>query len=155
MDFRFAAARHALGHLTPEEMIDAAHETLDAGGFTPALGLLAYAQPLRWETDPLFESALKELSIEIPDRQGAVRLVAIGYARQIVAGSIAPKEGVFAINRALLYEDSSMRLIRGFVDLAEEWWDISGSSTISLWEAQTVEYAQEWLREHAPDEQSA
>ncbi len=56
MELPIAAAWCALGKLTTDEAIDAAHAALNRGVYSEALGAVTYAEPLWSEVGPLFRA---------------------------------------------------------------------------------------------------
>jgi hypothetical protein len=123
VELRIAAAWYALDKLPSEEAINAAHEVLNRGVHSDSLGMLICQEP-RWsEIGPLFERALVELGIGVPDRAAAVRLLAEDFARRIIADELTPYEGARAIWRELSWEPEARESLLPFVGLASEWED--------------------------------
>ncbi|MGE3820813.1 MAG: hypothetical protein AB7I30_15475 [Isosphaeraceae bacterium] len=123
MDLPIAAAWCALGRLTTDEAIDAAHTALNRGTYSEALAAVTFAEPLWSEVGPLFRRALGELGVGVPDRLAAVRRLAHDFARRIVDGELPPYEGARAIWRELAWEPEAGDTILPFIGLASEWED--------------------------------
>ena len=123
VELRIAAAWYALGKFTTEKAIDAAHAALNDGVYSEALGEVIFAEP-RWsEIGPLFERALSELGVGVPDRATAVQRLARDYACRIVSSHLSPYEGAKSICWELAYEPEAGDSLLPFIGLASEWED--------------------------------
>jgi hypothetical protein len=123
MELSIAAAWYALGKLTTEEAISAAHAALNRGVYSESLGELILAE-LRWsDVGPLLAKAFGELGIIVPDRTTAIRRLARHIARQIQFGEMRPFDGAHAIWRKLALELEAEASLQCFVGLASEWED--------------------------------
>jgi hypothetical protein len=123
MDLEIAAARLALAKLSSEQAIAAASAALDRGVYSDSLGLLMDQEPIWSEVGPLFKQALSELSIPIPSRESASRILARESARRIVDGEVTPYEGAREIWWEVANEDGADESLRIYVGLASEWED--------------------------------
>ena len=73
---RLAAARHALGLTTSDELIATADALLDCGVYSYALGELGTARnAVMYDVEPLFLRALKEFNIPRPSAEEAAAIV--------------------------------------------------------------------------------
>jgi hypothetical protein len=98
MDWRLQAARWELCRIPGEELPSVAAEALMEGNDTPSLRLLAGEfRPTLVDAGPLFEAALSELGIVLPDAEAAVMTVALDLAARMVEGAIAAPCGVRAM----------------------------------------------------------
>jgi hypothetical protein len=140
VDLEIAAARLTLGKLTSEEALFAASAALDSGVYSESLGLLAYEEPVWSQVGPLFERALKELTIPIPSRQAASLVLAREYARRIVAGEVSPYEGARRICWEVANEPDADPSLTEFVGLASEWEDAPAHR--AYYEGEIVDVAQ-------------
>jgi len=92
-DLRTAAARHFLGLSTTGYLLDVAHTALDSGIYAHGLGeIITSRDPIFAEIGPFFDSALKELRLEVSNWEEAVNRVAEGYMVLIAEGVYAPLE---------------------------------------------------------------
>jgi hypothetical protein len=100
------AAKWALGLIPGEALPRIATDALEAGLDTPSLRLLAgEMRTTLGETGPIFDEALDELGVPVPDRSRAALVVAREYATQISDGTVSPYEGareIFALHADLL-----------------------------------------------------
>ena len=88
------AAKWSLGLLPSDALPRLATDALEAGLDTPALRLVAgELHPTLDETGALFDEALDELGVDVPDRSRAALIVAKEYATQIADGTVSPYEG--------------------------------------------------------------
>lgn len=123
MELPIAAAWYALGKLTTDQAIEAAHVALNVGAYREALGAVTFAEPIWSEVGPLFRRALDELGVGVPDRAAAVRQLAFDFARRIVAGELEPYVGARAIWRELAWEPEAGGALLPFIGLASVWED--------------------------------
>jgi hypothetical protein len=123
VELPIAAAWCALGKLTTDEAVNAAHAALNRGVYSDALGAVTFAEPLWAEVGPLFRRALDELGVGVPDRAVAVRRLARDFARRIVSGELPPYDGAWAIWHELAWEPETGDTLLPFIGLASEWED--------------------------------
>lgn len=123
MELPIAAAWCALGRLTTEDAIDAAHAALNRGVYTEALGAVTFTEPKWSEIGPLFTQALGELCGGVPDRATAIRRLARDFARRIVTGEMPPYEGARAVWWELACEPEVGDSLLHFIWMACEWED--------------------------------
>jgi hypothetical protein len=87
-----AAARHALGLLQSSEISSIARDTLRRGVYSPELDEISRDRsPVMSEVGPRFESALRQLKIQIPERGRAVWVVLRDLLEQIATHRTAPR----------------------------------------------------------------
>src|SRR5256885_357677 len=92
---RVAAAKYALGPLRSEELPRLADGAIDRGLCSPTLAELWLTRnPTLREAGPLFEKALRELGIPVPDRGEAALTLLKYYTGRIVEGALLPEEGM-------------------------------------------------------------
>jgi hypothetical protein len=92
-------ARHELGLLRGQDLVDWAVRLLEQDRESPALVALAGAdldgRPLLEECLPLFRAALAEAHAAVPaDRDGLLRLHLRTLARLVLSGTLAPEEAL-------------------------------------------------------------
>jgi hypothetical protein len=101
---QIAAARHLLGVLTSAELVRVADEALEQGVYSDSLGQLATTtDPVMADVGPLFQKALRELRISLPDEDQAIWLLLRHLIGRIADGSIPPREGVQSVIREVYY----------------------------------------------------
>lgn len=122
------AAKWALGLLPSDALPRLATAALEAGLDTPSLRLVAgELHPTRDETGVLFDEALDELGVDVPDRSRAALIVAKEYATQIADGIVSPFQGARQIWE--LHVDAEGVLELGpFVYWASEWQEADTSA---------------------------
>jgi hypothetical protein len=99
LGFDEVIARWQLGDLAAEELPAAAVGALAAGCASPSLARLAGMEGSTWsEVEPVARRVLAERGCRIPDEKEAVRAVANGIARRIVAGSTVPEDAARQLN---------------------------------------------------------
>jgi hypothetical protein len=92
-DLRYVAARYYLGVVTTKHLVDVAHAVLDSGIYAYGLGEIATNHaPVLAEVSPLFESALKELGVEISSWEQAIDLLAQFYMVALAEGAYTRRE---------------------------------------------------------------
>ncbi len=115
------AAKWALGLLPADALPRLATTALEAGLDTPSLRLVAgELHPTREETGVLFDDALDELGVDIPDRSRAALIVSKEYATQIADGTISPHTGASRIWELHVEVDGALEL-GPFAYWASEW----------------------------------
>ena len=115
------AAKWALGLVPAEALPRLATNALEAGLDTPALRLVAgELHPTRDETGVLFDEALDELGVKVPDRSRAALIVAKDYATQIADGTLSPYQGARQIWELHVEAEGALEL-GPFVYWASEW----------------------------------
>jgi hypothetical protein len=95
MDLQTATAYRRMGILAREDLPDIATEALLRGEDTESLRLLAGLTPV--ETDQawdLFDRAVEELRLDLPDDLAAARVVTASIARQASTGEIGLHDGI-------------------------------------------------------------
>jgi hypothetical protein len=127
---RLGAARYVLHVLPSDEIPGLADDALNAGVYTEALGRLYDMRfPSMWDAGPLFESALNELGIGVPNQDEAVLILLRHYIRSIIEGVLAPSEGLGRIMKDVYYpgnlhEKSAERMVdsHGIHQLVGVYW---------------------------------
>ncbi|MCE9566337.1 MAG: hypothetical protein K8U57_30300 [Planctomycetes bacterium] len=108
---RMAAAYHALGVATKEQLIKSADDALNDGVYSYSLGELATARDPRWaDCIRLFESAMEELESSIPDPTSAVDTLLECHVVRLVEGLTTAGEmlqELHAVEFALIYPSSA------------------------------------------------
>jgi hypothetical protein len=153
MELPIAAALYALGKLTTEEAISAAHAVLNGGAYSEALGEVILAEPQWSEVGPLFGRALAELGVNVSDRTAALWIIARDFARRIVAGELSPYEGARRIWWEVTNEPDADRSLLSFAGLASEWEDVPQYRP--QYEADILQEARRLLGEEIGDEPDA
>lgn len=120
-----ASARVALGLLYREDLADVAASALADGCDSPSLRMLAGLTPSEADgARPLFERALCELGISVPDKRKAIMRLAREMARDIVSGTTRAYDGAMAIwDLALRAPTENLPELDAFVYAASEWED--------------------------------
>lgn len=119
-----AALLWAIDKQPTDQLPDVATDALVRGLDSPALRELAGAPTTDyWQVKYLFENALSELGIDVPDEQAALWRLAQNKAAEIVSGEVAPADGAHWI-----WSEVSDRIrregdLRVFIGLASEWDD--------------------------------
>ena len=104
------AARYVLGIVPSEELKRAADQALDAGIDSPSLCELAgIIHSTMSEAGPLFEAALRELSVQAPSKEEAIWIVLSHWLTEISKGRLDPIDGMARVmsevyHPAKLYE---------------------------------------------------
>lgn len=95
MDFSYIAARYRLGLASGADLTRIADQALDREIYSSSLGELAtISNPIMSEVGPLFEKAMDELNVAIPDFEEAVSTVLCCLLREVLAGTVTPREGM-------------------------------------------------------------
>jgi hypothetical protein len=94
-DLQFAAVYFSLEMLNSDDLMRIAVEALVAGYDSPTLRILAGENERAGfaELYPLFKRSLKELQIDIPSEDEAMRQLARYYAEQVTEGEVTPYDG--------------------------------------------------------------
>ncbi len=94
-----ASAFYKLKLLTSNDLVAIAENWLvqDLTSSTAAI-LAGEMNPIMSDCEPLFETSLKELVVQIPDEDSAIQIVSKIYLRKIKSGSVTPFEGMKAID---------------------------------------------------------
>lgn len=112
-----AAARYRLDLAYTQDLIDAAHATLDRGTYSYSLGELATIKRSTFsECAPLFEAALKELGIEVPDVQKAVDELVLDYCVRMFERRVEPfniVQEIRIIHNTVVYGGSESKISNG------------------------------------------
>jgi hypothetical protein len=91
---RAVAARHVLALATAEDLVMAADRLLTEGFYTYSLGRLgAIGDPRTCpmsEVEPLFASSLRDLEVELPGREEAIRILLRERLESVAEGAEAP-----------------------------------------------------------------
>ena len=96
-------ARWTLNLIQSSELPAIACEWLEAGKDSFALRQLAgLRDPIMSDAQPLWEKALRELRLDSPGRQQALRILAASYASAILAGTLTPYQGARLCRRTSL-----------------------------------------------------
>lgn len=94
-DFDTAVGAWRLGERSAEQLPDAAVQALVDGCDTAALARLAGMQDRGWsEVEPVLRRVFEERERDLPSQDEAVKLVAGGVLRHIVAGDTDPREAL-------------------------------------------------------------
>jgi hypothetical protein len=117
-------ARWELDELGPEEVRRLATEALEAGCDTPTLRQVAGIEgSRRAEVEELLPRFLREVRVERPTTDEAVKAVVDECARQVVRGELAPSAGARRLWLRSHHFDGNDRVweqLRPFVGLASE-----------------------------------
>ena len=115
------AAKWTLGLLPTDALPRLATTALEAGLDTPSLRLVAgESHPTRGETGALFDEALDELGVDVPDRSRAALIVAKEYATHIADGTVSPYQGARQIWELHVDAEGALKL-GPFAYWASEW----------------------------------
>jgi hypothetical protein len=122
---KIAASRMVLDHLYAEDLAEVAGAALENGYDSPSLRMLA--RLTRAEADQaraMFERALRELAILIPNRRDAVMRLARETAEGILSGTTDAYEGAKQIwVLTLRAPEVELPELDSFVYAASEWED--------------------------------
>ena len=143
MNLALAAAWYALGKLTSEQAIAAASAALDGGVYSDSLGQLLSEDPVGLAALDVFKTALEELSIPVPPRAEALRVVARDYTQKIVTGELHPYVGARRIWWDVALDPEADPSLRVFIAIASQWND--DPSYQPEFEADIVREAQQFL----------
>ena len=157
---RVAAARYALGHTLSEELVDAAHDTLNRGIYSFSLGELAtlqqppfdpaskeYRTPDWEQTAPLFEAAISELGLSLPSMGDAVNILVKHNIQSIVEETVPLYEGFHRLFEESTYVDEKTRSFVGCtldIDSLEEAYD----ARVERRDSEIMECAIAWHRQN-------
>jgi len=104
LELEVTAARYVLGVATGPDLVRAAEISLLAGLESVSLACLAgETDPILSDAGPLFESAMRELSIEIPDKNKACWDLIGHHMTRIAEKKVKPSEGVQTIMDEVYY----------------------------------------------------
>lgn len=122
-ELQFAAAKWALSVGGTESLSDSASTALVDGCDSPSLRRLASLSSVAdVEVACLFEAALAELCIAVPNPHEAVMMLSYDLANRIVSGTIAPYEGAKQIwELTLRVPQGRFSQFDSFVYAASEW----------------------------------
>lgn len=119
-----AAAKVVLKIALPEDLVEAAADSLEAGLDSRSLRILAGLNAAEFdEAGSLFEQSIAELDISKPDKHDAVMQLAREYARQILSGRITPRVGGELISALSVIPQERLSELDTFVYGASEWED--------------------------------
>lgn len=123
--FETDIARFTLQLLPPESLPSVATNALLEGFDAPSLRTLELLCSDELSSAcSLFSRSLEELHIPLPDKRGAVRILATEVARAILSGSTEASEGAKAIwDLTLLLDQENMPELDPFIYAASEWDD--------------------------------
>ena len=99
-------ADYVLGTLGPHDLPEVALRALLEGLDSPTLAALAGVTPQtynRWEVEDLLRASLRELHLELPDRQKAEQLIIDDSLRLALAGKSSPGASVSRIVNGAYY----------------------------------------------------
>ena len=121
-DLRAAVGAWTLGLVDPGRLPDLATVCLARSIDTPALRLLAgVTSGDDVATGPLWEQALREMGLAVPDKHSAATAYAACVARLIVSGEIGPYEGAKEIcHAAIAVDDESFHELDPFIYASSE-----------------------------------
>lgn len=92
-DLRIMAARYALGLATTDEVVDAAHYTLERGIYSRSLGEIATFRNPTWsDIGSLFGSVMEELGFQTPTWTEAIDIVTTTYFVALAEETSEPQE---------------------------------------------------------------
>jgi len=84
-----AISHYKLGKLSSSEIVDLANSWLEDGVYTDSLNYIVMEQsPLMVDVAPLFESAIRELGLEVPGKIEAAKYAARDTIQKMVSGEI-------------------------------------------------------------------
>lgn len=168
---RLAAAKYSLNLARSEELTEVANVLLDEGIYSHALGELATSRyPIMREVAPLFESALRELTVPIPSKEDAVRILVREYIFELVEGCQTPFKSLLRlwtelyqpllfdpVAKEIEYYGKCQNLISCFYEyedimtLAEEEYVGTGEGRqrLAAFDRQVTEFAATWMRENS------
>lgn len=167
------AARYRLGVSTGHDLVQAAEASMLAGEESFSLALLASeVDPIMSDAGPLFERALSELGVDVPELDAACWIVLHHLVTRIAEGEVRPRDGVQAILTDVydpggLYQGAGeclgdshgigemLAYFYGLDDIATRPAEVScdgkyGAEAIARVEAYIREHAEQWLVEHGP-----
>lgn len=123
-DFDAAVGAWRLGDLPAEKLPDAALQALIAGCDTPALAQLAGMEGSGWsEIDPVTRRVFDERERELPSEDEAVKWVADGLLRRLVAGQEDPRTTVRRLGKLAwkAVDRPAFDDLLAFVGLDDDW----------------------------------
>lgn len=89
-----AISHYKLGKLSSKSIVSLANAWLEDGIYTDSLNYIVMeSNPLMVDVGPLFESAIKELGLEIPTKVEAAQFAAKDTIQKMVSGEIDLMEG--------------------------------------------------------------
>ena len=89
-----AISHYKLGQLSTNSIVDLADLWLEEGIYTDSLNYIVMEQnPLMADVGPLFERAIKELGLAVPDKVEAAKIAAKDTIQKMVSGEIDLIEG--------------------------------------------------------------
>ncbi|SRR6266849_1741256 len=122
MLLREAIARYVLGKLPDSELPSLAADALEEGLNSPSLACLALADPSHVVSNrSLLQTALKEIAVEVPSRESAVRWLICLAASKILSGELSPQAGANEIWRLTLDDANHDHQFDTFIYAASEW----------------------------------
>lgn len=167
----YASARYVLRVATGNDLVWAADHAVDRGLITPSMVELATSRnPILSDAGPLFEMALRESQLQLPDPDTATWTVIRHHLGRIARGEIPPREGFAAVIRELDHNPrSTLRNLQivgdshdlqilygdyyGFDDLEGRPDEVSfqgkyGQEAVKALEHEMIEDARKWIAEH-------
>lgn len=171
LELELVAARYRLGVLSGSDLVLAAEASLLAGTESESLARLAgETDPIMSDVAPLFERALGELSIELPNKDKACWDLLRHHMGRIANKEQNPRAGVRAILEEVYYpgglykqeneyvgDSHDLHRILGYFygidDIEARPHEVScdgkyGAEAIETAEAHIRRLAEEWVREH-------
>lgn len=152
--------RYVVGVAVPADLTGVADTVLIDGTYTESLGELTYLHDRGMEfVGPVFESAIKELDMALPDRNSAAVRVVRECALQIVRSPEKAYDHLVMIRELETYSDmevdaGAIAYLSWIFEGSEELFDDQGKlvedeGEWSRWAAHyAVTDAQEWLAKH-------
>jgi len=98
----YIAARYVFGIATGTELSEAASKAFDQGFSSPSLADLTTANN-PFEQKSLFESAMRELGLAMPEKTHCISLMLRYHVESIADGSVPPKKGLGNMMREVFY----------------------------------------------------
>jgi hypothetical protein len=158
--------RYVVGVAEPADMIGVADKVLIDGTYTPSLGELTYLRDRGMESvGPVFESAIRELDISVPNVNEAAISVVRDCASQIVRTPERAHEYVVMIRELETFSDmevdaGALAYMSWIFEGSEDLFDEQGklveeeSEWSHLAQHYALTYAQEWLDGHPEERKS-
>jgi hypothetical protein len=116
LNFTLVAARYRLGLLTSDELPGLAMAALEAGFESRALCELACERhPTFAEHQQIFERALRDCGVSMPETDVAVEYMLRHYLQSIASGGMSPQEGMRRVVTDIYYPYISDHPVREYV----------------------------------------
>jgi len=145
MSPQMAAAYWSLDHLGSDQLPQLGMDWLESGLDTYSLRILAgETDPSLAETGPLFERALHELGVAIPDQVSAGWQIALWHAGRILDEAITPHTGAASIwDEVSQFLDDD--LISRFVGAASQYDDWTDADHLDWYGAERCEQTRQMI----------